>query len=103
MSDENPFDHGDIDDVIHGRLRLGVMAYLSGVSSALFTELRDKVNATDGNLSTHLRKLEDAGYIRIEKAFEGRRPQTTVHLTPEGRKAWIAWIDRMRAIMNAAE
>ena len=103
MSEDNPFDHGEIDDVIHGRLRLGVMAYLASVESALFTELRDKVNATDGNLSTHLRKLEEAGYVEIRKAFENRKPQTTVVLTREGRTAWISWIDRMRAIMNAAE
>ena len=56
MSDPSPFDHGEIDALIHGRLRLGVMAYLSTASPALFTELRDKVNATDGNLSTHLRR-----------------------------------------------
>jgi DNA-binding MarR family transcriptional regulator len=100
---ENPFDHGGIDDVIHGRLRLGVMAYLASASPALFTELRERVNATDGNLSTHLRKLEDAGYVAIEKGYEGRRPQTKVHLTDTGLKAWMAWIEQMKAIMNAAE
>lgn len=103
MSDDNPFDHNDIDDVIHGRLRLGVMAYLSAVSPAVFGELRDKVGATDGNLSTHLKKLEEAGYVRQEKLFVGKKPQTRIHLTPEGRKAWIAWIQRIEAIMKAAE
>jgi len=92
-----------IDDVIHGRLRLGVMAYLSVASPAIFGELRDKVGATDGNLSTHLRKLEEAGYVEQEKRFVGRKPQTRVHLTPRGRAAWIAWIQRMEAIMKAAE
>lgn len=103
MSDDNPFDHNDIDDVIHGRLRLGVMAYLSAVSPAVFGELRDKVGATDGNLSTHLKKLEEAGYVQQEKRFVGKKPQTRIHLTPAGRKAWIAWIQRMEAIMKAAE
>lgn len=103
MSEDNPFDHNDIDDVIHGRLRLGVMAYLSTASPAVFGELRDKVGATDGNLSTHLKKLEDAGYIRQEKRFVGKRPQTRVFLTDEGRKAWLAWLARMDAIMRAAE
>lgn len=103
MSDENPYDHSQIDDVIHGRLRLGVMAYLSSVSPAIFGELRDKVSATDGNLSTHLKKLEEAGYVRQEKRFVGKRPQTRVFLTDEGRKAWLDWISRMRAIMDAAE
>lgn len=103
MSEDNPFDHSDIDDVIHGRLRLGVMAYLSSASPAVFGELRDKVGATDGNLSTHLKKLEEAGYVRQEKRFVGKRPQTRVFLTDEGRAAWLAWIDRMRSLMDAAE
>lgn len=100
MSDENPFDHSQIDDVIHGRLRLGVMAYLSSVSPAVFGELRDKVGATDGNLSTHLKKLEEAGYVRQEKRFVGKKPQTRVFLTETGRKAWLAWIDQMRGLIG---
>lgn len=104
MSDHtNPFDHAEIDDVIHGRLRLGIMAYLSTVSPAIFGELKEKVGATDGNLSTHLRKLEDAGYVRQEKRFVGRRPQTRVFLTEDGRNAWLVWIDRMQGLMRAAE
>ncbi len=103
MSEDNPFDHNDIDDVIHGRLRLGVMAYLSAASPAIFGELRDKVGATDGNLSTHLKKLEEAGYVTQEKRFVGKKPQTRVFLTDNGRKAWILWIQRMEAIMRAAE
>lgn len=103
MSGDNPFDHNDIDDVIHGRLRLGIMAYLSTVSPAVFGELRDKVGATDGNLSTHLRKLEEAGYVELEKLFVGRRPQTRVHLTETGRKAWLMWLERMQLLMKAAE
>lgn len=104
MSDDtNPFDHAQIDDVIHGRLRLGIMAYLSTVSPAIFGELKQKVGATDGNLSTHLRKLEDAGYVRQEKRFVGRRPQTRVFLTDNGRTAWLIWIDQMQGLMRAAE
>ncbi len=103
MSDDNPFDHNDIDDVIHGRLRLGIMAYLSTASPAVFGELRDKVSATDGNLSTHLKKLEEAGYVSQEKRFVGKRPQTRIFLTDAGRKAWLAWLARMDAIMRAAE
>ncbi|MBU2607495.1 MAG: transcriptional regulator [Alphaproteobacteria bacterium] len=103
MSSDNPFDHNDIDDVIHGRLRLGIMAYLSSVSPAVFGELKAKVGATDGNLSTHLRKLEEAGYVRIEKRFVGKRPQTRVFLTDEGRVAWVRWLDRMASLMRAAE
>ena len=101
METDNPFDHTDIDDVIHGRLRLGIMAYLSSVSPAIFGELRDKVQATDGNLSTHLRKLEDAGYVRQEKSFVGKRPQTRIFLTDQGREAWLAWKQRMQGLINA--
>jgi DNA-binding MarR family transcriptional regulator len=102
MSD-NPFHHDQIDDVIHSRLRLGIIAYLTSVNPATFTELKQKTGATDGNLSTHIRKLEDAKYVKLEKRFVGRRPQTRVHLTAKGRKAWLAWLDQIQALMNAAE
>lgn len=97
------FDHTAIDDVIHGRLRLGIMAYLSTVSPAPFVELKAKVNATDGNLSTHLSKLEEAGYVKIEKTFRGRKPLTLVHLTKPGRAAWIGYLARLQALISAAE
>ena len=97
------FDHTTIDDVIHGRLRLGIMAYLSTVSPAPFVELRAKVNATDGNLSTHLSKLEEAGYVRIEKSFADKKPRTNVHLTKAGRTAWINYLSRLQALISAAE
>ena len=93
------FDHTKIDDVIHGRLRLGVMAYLSAVNPAAFAELRDKVNATDGNLSTHLSKLEAAGYVRLEKKFERKKPRTNVHLTARGRSAWSAYLSKLDALL----
>jgi DNA-binding MarR family transcriptional regulator len=103
MADENPFDHSNIDDVIHGRIRLGAVAYLSTVQAALFPELRDRVGTTDGNLSTHLRKLEEAGYVAIDKSFVNRKPQTRIALTSSGRKAWLGWLDRMRGLAQAAE
>ena len=102
MTQAGPFDHNAIDDVIHGRLRLGVVAYLSAVDSATFSEVRDKVGATDGNLSAHLRKLEDAGYVRVEKSFVNRKPQTRLSLTRDGRKAWSAWLDHMEKLRGAA-
>ena len=98
MSAANPFDHGAIDEVIHGRLRLGMVAYLLTVESALFTELREKVEATDGNLAAHLKKLEDARYVTVEKSFVGRKPQTRIRLTAAGRTAWLAWLARMEAL-----
>lgn len=99
---DNPFDHSAIDDVIHGRIRLGVVAYLSAVDSALFAEVRDKVGATDGNLSTHIRKLEEAGYVAVAKSFKGRKPQTRLELTKDGRQAWRVWLDRIDRITRAA-
>ena len=90
-----------IDDVIHGRLRLGVMAYLSAVNPASFPELLDKTGATNGNLSTHLSKLETAGYVRQEKGYKGKRPQTLVHLTDTGRIAWINYLDAMRSLLGS--
>jgi len=101
MGTENPdIDIGAIDDVIHGRLRLGVMAYLSAVNPASFPELKDKMSATNGNLSTHLTKLETAGFVRQEKGYNGKRPQTLVHLTPAGRTAWIAYLQAMKSLLG---
>ncbi len=97
------FDHTALDDVIHGRLRLGVMAYLSTVSPAPFVELRAKVNATDGNLSAHLSKLEEAGYVRIDKAFVDKKPRSNVHLTAKGRRAWIEYLGKIQTLLSAAE
>lgn len=94
------FDYREINDVIHGRVRLAVMAYLSGAGSADFNELKAKVGGTDGNLSVHLRKLEDAGYVRVEKKFINRKPQTLCHLTRKGRAAWIAYIGQMEELMR---
>ena len=97
------FDHTAIDDVIHGRLRLGIMAYLSTVSPAPFVELKAKVNATDGNLSTHLSKLEEAGYVKLDKSFVDKKPRTSVHLTAKGRKAWIEYLNKLQSLLTAAE
>ncbi|NOX95344.1 MAG: transcriptional regulator [Alphaproteobacteria bacterium] len=99
------FDYREIDELIHGRVRLAIMAFLSGAGSADFTLLRKKVGVTDGNLSVHIRKLEEAGYIRVEKKFSARRPLTICHLSKKGRDAWIAYIARMEQLMwpDAAE
>lgn len=92
-----------IDDVIHGRLRLGIMAFLSTAGSADFTLLKKRLQATDGNLSVQLRKLEEAGYVLIEKAFVGKKPQTTVTLTDTGRAAYIGYLDAMRKLIADTE
>ena len=89
-----------IDDVIHGRLRLGIMAFLSTAGSADFTLLKNRLQATDGNLSVQLRKLEEAGYVTIDKAFVGKKPQTTVTLSPPGRTAYLGYLDAMRRLID---
>ncbi len=87
------FDIGKIDEVIHGRVRLGIMAYLMAAEVADFNTLKAKLETTDGTVSVHMRKLEDAGYVTIEKTFKGRRPLTRIRLTPTGREAFRAYLD----------
>ena len=94
------FDIGKLDDVIHGRVRLGIMAYLADAGAADFTELKNLLDVTQGNLSVHLRKLEEAGYVAIEKSFVGKKPQTRVTLTPDGKKAFIAYLDQISKLVN---
>lgn len=86
------FDIAHIDDVIHGRMRLGIMAYLANAEVADFNELKAVLQATQGNLSVHLRKLEDAGYVAIDKSFLGRKPLTRIRVTPAGRKAFVQYL-----------
>lgn len=94
------FDIEAIDEVIHGRIRLGVMAYLSTVGTADFNELKARLQATDGNLSVHLRKLEDAGYVEVEKSFVGRKPLTRVSLSDAGRAAFVKYLDAMQKLVS---
>jgi DNA-binding MarR family transcriptional regulator len=94
------FDIDGIDEVIHGRVRLGVMAYLSGAESADFNTLKARLQATDGNLSAHLRKLEDAGFVTVEKAFVNRKPLTTLTLTDAGRTAFAAYLDAIGKLVE---
>jgi DNA-binding MarR family transcriptional regulator len=96
------FDIGGIDEVIHGRIRLGIMAYLANADVADFNELKAALEATQGNLSVHLRKLEDAGYVAIEKSFLARKPLTRVRLTPSGRKAFAAYLEAMGRLLREA-
>ena len=94
------FDIGGIDAVIHGRLRLGIMAYLADAEVADFTELKTVLEATQGNLSIHLRKLQDAGYVAIEKSFVGLKPLTQARITPEGRAAFGRYLEAMSKLVG---
>ena len=97
--DTESYDYRQIDDLIHGRVRLAVMAFLASVEEADFTVLREKAGVTDGNLSVHIRKLEDAGYLQVTKQFVDRKPQTRCTLTDKGRGAWLAYISRMEQLL----
>ena len=107
------FDASGIDEAIHGRMRLGVMAHLSQANPATFTELAAALGATNGNLSVHLTKLEEAGYVALDRKKGGQakggqaegkqakgagRPATLVSLTDEGRAAWASYLDMLRAL-----
>ncbi|MDO9222665.1 MAG: transcriptional regulator [Caulobacter sp.] len=94
------FDIDRIDEVIHGRLRLGIMAFLAGAGAADFNTLKARLQATDGNLSAHLRKLEDAGYIAVDKCFRDRKPLTTISLTDEGRAAFAAYLEAIGRLVE---
>ncbi len=96
-----PFDIGKLDDVIHGRLRLGIMAYLADAEVAEFTELKEVLSATQGNLSIHLRKLEEAGYIAIDKSFVNRKPLTRVRMTPNGRRAFATYLEAIAKLVGS--
>ncbi|MDI7773819.1 transcriptional regulator [Asticcacaulis sp. EMRT-3] len=97
------FDIHQIDEVIHGRLRLGIMAYLSTAGSADFNQLKAQLQTSDGNLSTHLRKLEEAGFIAIDKTFQARKPLTRVAMTGSGREAFVAYLAALEKLLpNAA-
>ena len=96
MADD--FDINRIDEVIHGRIRLGIMAYLAGAERADFNTLKARLQTTDGNLSVHLRKLEDAGFIAVTKSFQGRKPLTEAVMTEAGRDAFVAYLDAMAGL-----
>ncbi len=93
-------DLGRIDEVIHGRMRLGIMVYLADVETADFTELKTVLEATQGNLSVHLKKLEEAGYVAIEKSFKDNKPLTRITLTGEGRSAFAAYLEALGRLIG---
>ncbi|ADU13208.1 winged helix-turn-helix domain-containing protein [Asticcacaulis excentricus] len=94
------FDVNRLDDAIHGRLRLGIMAYLADAEAADFNELKGVLEATQGNLSVHLSKLEDAGYVEIIKGYQGKKPLTRVHITPAGRQAFARYIQVLSGLVD---
>jgi DNA-binding transcriptional ArsR family regulator len=91
----------ELDKVIHERLRLGIISSLAANDKLSFSELKSLLNTSDGNISVHARKLEDAGYVTQEKSFRGRVPLTEYKITARGRKALVKYLDHMEALINA--
>jgi len=91
----------EFDRLIHERVRLGIVSALAVSESMTFNDLKQLLKTTDGNLSVHARKLEDADYIACSKSFEGRLPRTEYRLTPAGRRALERYLDHMEALIRA--
>ncbi len=92
----------NLDRLLHDRMRLGIVSALAAADQMSFSDLKSSLNATDGNLSVHARKLEEAGYVACEKTFAGRTPRTEYKLTGAGRRALEKYLDHMDAIIKAA-
>jgi DNA-binding HxlR family transcriptional regulator len=92
----------ELNPVIHGKLRLALLSLLSTVEEAEFTWLRAKTNSTDGNLGAQLLKLEEAGYVAVEKKFVLRKPQTLYRMTEAGRRALTDYVQALKQLLGAA-
>lgn len=96
----NPEPFLNLDRVIHEKGRLAMMSLLAASPELSFTELRDTLSMTDGNLTTHIRTLQEAGYVAVTKSFQNNRPLTTCSLTAKGREAFAAYIDLLEQIVR---
>jgi len=93
----------DIDPVIHERVRLSIVSALAVAPEMSFNELKSTLGLSDGNLSAHATSLQQAGYIEIAKTFKGRRPHTTMRLTPVGQAAFSSYIETLRKIIDKGD
>jgi DNA-binding MarR family transcriptional regulator len=89
--------------VIHEKGRLSIMSSLAATAELSFTELRDTLGMTDGNLTTHIRTLQQEGYVSVAKTYQNNRPLTTCSLTPAGRKAFASYIDLLEKIVKQSK
>ena len=96
----NPEPFLKLDSVIHEKGRLAIMSMLAASTELSFTEMRDALGMTDGNLTTHIRALQQEGYVSVAKSYQNRRPLTTCSLTPGGRKAFTEYIDLLEKIVR---
>ena len=91
------------DSLLHHPVRTKLISLLSAYEHLAYRELKDHTGLTDGNLAGYLRSLEEAGYISYEKIFEGRKPKTIYTLTPSGKKAFLAYIDELKAFIRSSQ
>lgn len=96
----NPEPFLQLDRVIHEKGRLAIMSMLAASPELSFTELRDALQMTDGNLTSHMRTLQESGYVTVSKSYENNRPLTTCSLTAAGKKAFAAYIDLLEQILQ---
>ena len=96
----NPEAFLNLDRVIHEKGRLAIMSMLAATPELSFTELRDALEMTDGNITTHIRTLQEAGYISVAKSFQKNRPLTTCSLTASGRKAFTSYVNLLEQIVQ---
>jgi DNA-binding MarR family transcriptional regulator len=99
----NPQYSLQLDRVIHEKGRLAIMSMLAASPELSFTEMRDALNMTDGNLTTHIRTLQEAGYVSVTKTFQNNRPLTTCGLTANGKKAFAGYINLLEAIIQQSK
>ena len=102
MPDPNGSDLPELNPVVHGKLRLALLSLLTTVEEAEFIWLRTRTASTDGNLGAHLVKLEEAGYVAMEKKFVQRKPQTIYRMTEQGRKALAEYVQALKQLLGAA-
>ena len=95
------FDYRNLDALFHSRIRLAAVAALSKAGEMDFNDLKDVTGATAGNLTTHMRKLEDARYVDVEKSFQGRKPRTVYRLTDDGTRAFGVYVENLAAFIGA--
>jgi DNA-binding MarR family transcriptional regulator len=99
----NPEPFLNLDRIIHEKGRLGIMSLLAAAPELSFTDLRDSLAMTDGNVTTHIRTLQEAGYVSVAKSYQKNRPLTTCSLTPNGRKAFAAYINLLEKIVQQSK
>lgn len=90
----------DIDEVIHQKTRLGIMAHLAAVGETDFLSMKRTLGLTDGNISVHCNVLENAGYVESEKTFIGKKTKTTYRITPKGRKAFSEYVSQLEQVLK---